>query len=363
MRLLVVHPGADVAISDVHDGLVAALRRQGHLVSTYQLNQRMAMAGRYLNWLWKRHRREQPDLAKPTSVDILAKAAEDIVPRALALNVDAVLLISAMYLHPDALVLLRRARIPTGLIFTESPYDDPRQARLAPLADVCWTQERISVEPLRRANSRTHYLPAAFDPTRHTPEPQPGDEDVPAHDVVFVGTLFKERIALLSAVDWSGIDLGLYGNMELLPSRSGLRQYVRGQDTDNATAAALYRRARVGLNLFRSTTEWTGGQHDTSGESLNPRNYELAACGCYQVSQWRPEVGDVFGRSVTTFADPADLGAVLRAAVAATPTERNAARLEAFQRVRAHSFDARARQVADQLGAAIARHPLPMAAD
>lgn len=362
MRLMVVHPGADVAISDVHDGLVAALRRQGHLVSTYALNVRMTMAGRYLHWLWKQQRKHQPDLVKPTSVDVLEKASEDIVPRALTLNVDAVLIVSAMYLHPDALVLLRRARIPTGLIFTESPYDDERQARLAPLADVCWTQERTSVAPLRRANKRTHYLPAAYDAHRHTPEPQPGDEDVPAHDVVFVGTLFKERIKLLSSVDWTGIDLGLYGNMELLGSRSTLRQYVRGEDTDNATAAALYRRAKIGLNLFRSTAEWTKGTHVTTGESMNPRNYELAACGCCQVTSWRPEVGDVFGANVACFASPRELRSVVTAALQ-DDVWRDQSAFFAARNVQGHTFDHRARQLMDQFGAAMMGQPLAMAAD
>ncbi len=346
----------------MHDGLVAALRRQGHQVSTYDLSKRLALAGHWLHGVWRRSRRTTPDLAKPTAVAVVEKACEDIIPRALTLNVDAVLIISAMYLHPDALVLLRRARIPTGLIFTESPYDDERQARIAHLADVCWTQERTSVAALRRFNTRTHYLPAAHDPDRHTPVPQPGDADVPAHDVVFVGTLFHERIALLSAVDWSGIDLGLYGHTTLLSSRSKLRQHLRGGATDNATAAALYRRAKVGLNLFRSTAEWTSGQHVTTGESLNPRAYELAACGCFQVSDHRPEVAEIFGQSVPTFAGAGGLGSLVRSFLGDDEARRGLARAAWAASVQ-HTFDARARQVVEQLAPAIMRHPLAHAAD
>jgi spore maturation protein CgeB len=346
----------------VHDGLVAALRRQGHLVSTYDLSKRLALAGRWLHSIWRRSRGSTPGLARPSAVAVVEKACEDLVPRALTLNVDAVLIISAMYLHPDALVLLRRARIPTGLIFTESPYDDERQARIAHLADVCWTQERTSVATLRRFNTRTHYLPAAYDRDRHTPEPQPGDADVPAHDVVFVGTLFHERTALLSQVDWTGIDLGIYGHTTLLPSRHRLRQYLRGGATDNATAASLYRRAKVGLNLFRSTAEWTSGQHVTTGESLNPRAYELAACGCFQISDHRPEMDDVFGGSVPTFAGAPGLGSLLRSFLADEEARRGLARAAWAASVQ-HTFDARARQVVEQLAPAILRQPLAHAAD
>jgi spore maturation protein CgeB len=341
-------------VSDVHDGLVAALRRQGHLVSTYDLSKRIAQAGHWLHAVWRRSRRTMPELEKPGAVTVIEKACEDIVPRALTLNVDAVLIISAMYLHPDALVLLRRARIPTGLIFTESPYDDARQARIAHLADVCWTQERTSVATLRPFNPRVHYLPAAYDTTRHTPEEQPGDAFVHGHDVVFVGTLFHERIALLSAVDWTGIDLGIYGHTSLLSSRSKLRQHLRGGATDNAMAAALYRRAKVGLNLFRSTAEWTSGQHVTTGESLNPRAYELAACGTFQVSDIRPEVTDLFGGAVWTFADAAGLQSLLHTALADDDTRRELARA-AWASVLPHTFDARARQVVEQLAPAIVR--------
>ena len=121
---------------------------------------------------------------------------------------------------------------------------------MAELVDVVWTNERTSVAS---ALPNARYLRHAYDPARHRPLSEPG-RDVPAHDVVFVGTLWQERIDLLSAVDWSGIDLGIYGSADLFddrfPSpdnarkRTILEPYLHIGFVDNERTTALYRAAK-----------------------------------------------------------------------------------------------------------------------
>jgi spore maturation protein CgeB len=142
----------------------------------------------------------------------------------------------------------------------------------------------------------------------HRPDPQPGDGDVPAHDVVFVGTGFEERCRFLAAVDWTGVDLGLYGEWSLLPRR--MRRYVRGRQVPNPVAAALYRRARVVLNLHRQSREFGRGATRVApgeAESMNPRLYELAACRAFVLSDPRPELLERAGDAVPTFTTPEEL--------------------------------------------------------
>jgi spore maturation protein CgeB len=139
------------------------------------------------------------------------------------------------------------------------------------------------------------------------------DVAVPSHDVVFVGTCFQERIELLSSVDWTGIDLGLYGSWDELGSRSKLRKYVRGEETNNLLTAALYRKAKVGLNLYRQSKGFgRNAPRIESAESLNPRAYELAACGAFHISDYRAEVIEVFGDLVPTFTDTESLEQQIR---------------------------------------------------
>lgn len=362
MRLLLCHPGSEFSTHDVFVGLAEALTRQGHDVGVYNLTTRMIIAARYLRFALRHGRQADPTLpAAPSFGDITLKASEELVLLALRGRVDAVLVISGLFLNPNALYLLRAARIPVGIVFTESPYQDDEQADYAELASVCWTQERTSVARLRRANARTHYLPAAYRAGFHAPavDPAAGD-DAPAHDALFIGTLFRERAEALATIDWSGIDLAIYGNAEAMDRRSALWRrlapHVRGGSVPNERTVALYRRAALVLNPYRTSTWIDGARHDTSGESLNPRAYEVAACGACQVAGDRAETRDVFGDSVPTYRTPAELGALVRSLLA-DPARRAALAEEARRRMAPHSFDARAAQITGQLGDALIHNP------
>lgn len=319
MRILLVGPGASFSVSDVHEGLRKGLEARGVKLVHFNLDQRIAFAA---SWLRRRWEKLGKPKQKPTAADTYYLAAQDILEKALRHEVDWVIVVSAMFFHPDLLVLLKRAgscaeghnRFGLGILFTESPYDDEKQARVAPTADVCWTNERTSVPILMKANPRTFYLGHAFDATKHKPESSDVDEaDVPAHDVVFVGTAFEERVELLGSVDWGGIDLGLYGNWQMLGSRHRLRKFIRAKETDNAKTAALYRKAKIGLNLHRTSKGFGRGAPKIGyAESLNPRAYELAACGLFHLSDYRLELEEIFGDLVPTFSDGKDLGTVIR---------------------------------------------------
>lgn len=318
MRLLLVHPGASWATHDVHTGLLAGLRAGGHTVTEYALAGRLEASRVLLEFLWRKQVRTGGPLAdvRPTAADMQYHAGKDVVERALRDEVDWVLVVCAAYLHPDAVILCRRAGLRLAAVFTESPYDDAEQAKVAPLFDVVFTNERCSVDALRQANPRTHYLPMGYDPAQHGPGML---ADARAHDVVFVGTGFDSRVLLLAEVDWTGIDLGLYGAWERLPKGHPLAPYVHTGLVDNARTGALYRAAKIGLNLYRGT----GG---APAESLNPRAYELAADGVFTISHPRAEVREKFGWRVPRFADPAALEAQVRRALKHDALRRSLAR-------------------------------------
>jgi spore maturation protein CgeB len=358
-RFLVAHPGAETSTHDVAVGYCEALSRLGHDIGLYALDARLTAADRYLRQQLRIARLNDPTLPRrPGFGDVTLKASEDLVLAALRGRVDAVLVISGLFVNPNGLRLLRAARVPAGVIFTESPYQDDEQAECAGLVSCCWTNERTSVAPLRRANARTWYLPGAYRTGFHAPsEPDP---TLPSHDVVFVGSYFPERIDLLAAADWTGIDLGLYGNLDGGVRRSAgwrkLRRFARGGSMSNAAATALYQRAAVCLNLNRTCTWVDGAQHVLTAESLNPRAYELAACGAFTVAQARAEGGELFGESVPTFDTAEQLTTLVQRALA-YPGWRAAAAAEARRAVGPHTFDARAAQVVAQLSAAVLSNP------
>lgn len=346
MKLLVVHPGADWSTSDVFDGYTDAFRRLGHEVGTYNLHVRLGRAERWLDWNWRKAGKPEP---RPTGGDTIYLASADAVLAALRSDADWVLIITGAYLHPDAVVMLRRAGRRVALMLTESPYEDDQQAQLASIAHVVFTNERTSVATLRQHNPNVVYLPPAYDPVRHRPVPLRAEPIVPTHDVVFVGTGFAERLEALAAVDWDGIDLGLYGDYSLLGSRSRLRRYVRGGIIDNTITSALYRRAKVGLNLYRSSLWYRRDSHRILGaESVNPRAVELAACGVFTISDRRAAVTESFGELVPTFTRADELEPLLRRWLEDDEGRRQVAQLLP-SRVVNSTFDRRAAQVADLL--------------
>jgi len=336
LRILLVGAGAAFSTRDVEEGYLAALRATDAEVWLYDLGSRLNLARDWVNKMW-RARGKKPE-ERPGWPDAIYRGSVEALEMALRFQADWVFIVSGMFFHPDVLEMMRRAGLRTAVLFTESPYEDDQQEKMSALTDMCWTTERTSTHRLH-----ARYVRHAYDPARHRPD-MPLDLSLPAHDVVFVGSGFPERIEILKSVDWTGIDLGLYGEWGLLGPTAKLRQFVRSGPVSNETAVALYRRARIGLNLHRSSK--TYGRHAARvahAESANPRTYELAACGLFQVSDFRLEIAELFGDAVP-MVDMKNLEQTVRTYLQDSPARHHAAR-QARDLIRPHTFAARAAQV------------------
>lgn len=313
MTLLLIEPGASWATADVATGIRDGLESHGIKLVRYRLDERIDRSTKWLYYNWRRTKKRNPSIEKPNTADVFYQAGIGALEMALRHNVTAVFVVSAMFLHPDVIVMMKRAGLRVVVLFTESPYDQEKELAIAKLVDGCWTNERSSVPAFQAVNPNSGYLAHAWNPERHKVGPQAGDEAVLAHDVVFVGSAFHERVEWLTAIDWTGIDLGLYGSWAPVSSRHPLRKFVRGNQVTNVTAVALYRRAKVGLNLYRTSMGW--GKKAPAiehAESLNPRAYELAAVGAFHLSTYRAELPEVFGDLVPTMATPDETSQLLR---------------------------------------------------
>jgi hypothetical protein len=370
MKVLCVQPGSTFSTADVFDGLTGALSRAGHDVQEYRLDYRIEEACEYQGWRERRRRKAQPETPhrKPAQLmpEVIRQASMTLLEAALTVNPHWILIFSGQFLHPDTMRLLYRMGAKTALVLTESPYDDGKQGMLTPYARVVFTNERASVGLLRRWYEQTshdpfnvrgaktvHYLPHAYDPGRHWPGSQDGDVDsqqVPRHDIVFVGSGFIERQEMLAGVDWEGlgVDFGLYGHWRYLGSRNHLRRYLHDGLVPNETTAALYRNATLGLNLYRQSVGSSRNATRIAGaESLNPRALELAATGTPHISDWRPEVEEVFGDTVPTFKTSAELERLVADLLLPGPDCYRLARMQTAlpQAVAGWTLDARAAQL------------------
>lgn len=315
MRILIVDGSADTSSRDTFDGYFSAIKRAGHETYVYAASRRIAPAGNWLDYSWRHAKRADPNTPRPNTADVMYMSSVWSVEMALRIMPDWVLVLSGMFFPMRAMRLLRQASWPhckMALMVVDSPFDDNQVVNCLPLYDLVTTNERASVPLYQQYNPNVLYLPACYDQDRHRPNLEIPD-DIPRHDCVFVGTAFTDRVDTLKAVDWTGIDFGLYGNWEQLGSRSKLRKYLRAGPVPNDYAAALYANAKVCLNLHRTRLSSPNVPLPPGmAQSLNPRAYELAACGVFQISNERAEAAEVFGDSLPTFNSPAALEAQIR---------------------------------------------------
>lgn len=343
MRILVVAPGHGFSTLDVFSGVVAGLRACGQEVFEYPLHKTfetmelLVAAAKELGIA--------PEGGYP---DPLQLGTMGIPGYAMAKRVELVLFIHGLNVPPSIPETLRRGGYKTAILCTESPYETAaKEAGAAMFYDVVFTTDRAA-PPLFTFNrpDRVHYLAHAWHPERHCADGAKADPC----DVFFVGTRYPERDELLSGVCWDGID---FRDRTLDYTKQDLPDLM-GQITPNEVTAAHYRSAAISLNHHR--TSMLLHDDDTShippgfAESLNPRAYEVPACGGFLVSDARAELSDIFGDTVPTYTDSASLEQLIRHFLA-HPDERQALAARQHACVQSHSWTHRARQLLDHIAA------------
>lgn len=367
-RVLVVSSGHAWSTLDAYSGLVAGFRSAGFEVATYDLHTRIDAARDWLEFAASKY--GHGDAAPITEDDVIYQAGVRSVVKALEFRADAVVIVCAMLYHPSLYILLERAGLPVFVFGTESPYDDEMFAIPAKMATAASVNDTQSLGPVtdavRAAGESTpiSYMPLGFNPSVHYAgladwlETERGQQ-VPGHDVVFIGNMYPSRAEWLSAIDWSGIDLGLYGVFDTLPEDHALRAYIRGGVVRNYAATAIQQRAKVVINLFRTEQfgpGWTVVGH-RPGASISPRLIECAASGACVVSEYRAELVDTFGDAMPLARTPDEMSAAIRRLLA-NDAERAAMSASLPPLVAGFNYAARAQQIVDELEHALLRDSL-----
>ena len=329
MKIFYVWSAARYAVHDVATGYATAFERAGHDVHHFRLYTRLewyASASAAVG---------EPDTRE--TVGRFVKVCSDLMVAEFlrhGQDADMIFIVSGIALHPDVLWMLKQMKrtIPVAILLTESPYVDDAQHYLAQFCDVVFTTERVSAEKYG-----WHYLRHAYEPAVH--HTGAADADL-ACDVVMIATGFQDRLRVMEAIDWGNIDFRLMGNWpEIDDSGAGhpLYRYYNPTIVPNERAVDWYRAATISLNLHRK------GAH---AESANPRTYELAACGAFQLASWRPEIEEIFGDSVAMFQTPQDLQRLMYYWLnPGTEQERKDKAERSRQLVQGETFDARASEV------------------
>lgn len=339
MKLLLVWPSAEFSTYDVAAGIRSGLIAAGHQVEDYRLYQRIKLMAAALESIAPKG--EEP------SVELTCLHASEALPyRAITAGTKWALIISGTWLHPNALVALRRIGVKLAIWFTEAPYNtnDEEELYLAQFADIAFVNERTCLADFQATldkagnGGKAVYLQHAYNPAVHFPQrPDPDD----ACDVLLVGSGFAERQALLEAVDWTGINLKLGGLWVGVQKPNMLHEHLAYPCLSNEDTIRLYHGAKIIINPHR----WADG-----AESANPRTYEVAACGAFQISDYRQEIDDIFGDAIPMYQPgvPWQLSAMIRRYLADDKLRR--AKAEAARSlVDGHTFQRRANLIVDSI--------------
>jgi glycosyltransferase involved in cell wall biosynthesis len=290
-------------VQDIHTGWCEALRELGQHVIEYNLDDRLT----FFSAMLRESDREGVFRRALTAEQAYELAADGLHSTLYKAWPDVLLVISGFFIPADLLVRARRTRTRVVIVHTESPYEDDRQLKLAPFADVNLINDPINLERFA-ALATTRYVPHAYRPSVH--HPGPGKPEL-ATDLAFVGTGFPSRIDFFERMDLSDVDVTLGGNWNLLSEESPLYPFI-GHDldecVDNADAADVYRSAKLGINLYRREAE---RPELSAGWSMGPREVEMAACGLPFLRDPRGE-GDEILDMLPTFDSPEAATDVLR---------------------------------------------------
>lgn len=206
-----------------------------------------------------------------------------------------------------ALEELRKRGVITVLWFVEDYLRFTYWREAAQYYDFVFTIQRGEcIKAIQAAGAReVHYLPTAADPEIHRPIQLSGEEIRRwGSPLSFVGAGYHNRQQMFAAL--ANMPFKIWGTewpgcrpFDKLVQEEGRRlspdEYIK-----------IFNATQVNLNLH-SSTERDGV--DPYGDFINPRVFELAACGAFQLCDERSLLAEVFtpGEEIITFNNLSDL--------------------------------------------------------
>lgn len=234
-------------------------------------------------------RRKQQAELESQFVDVLAAGVGAAVEAA---EPDLVLALAQAPLSVQVLDEIGKRNVPRVLWFVEDYRLFTYWREVAAHYDYIFTiQEGECLQAMQAAtDAHVSYLPCAMDPEVHRPRVlDAGDRRRYESDVSFVGAgYWNRRQAFRQFLDtdfriW-GSDWGGAADLARVIQRQGARV-----STDDAVR--IFNASRVNLNLHSST--YHDGV-DPRGDFVNPRTFELAGCGAFQIVDARAPLGALF---------------------------------------------------------------------
>lgn len=238
--------------------------------------------------------------------------SELTIARSVEFQPDLVLALAQAPLTESSLIKLRENRVPTAFWFVEDFRLMEYWKGVAPLYDFFFTIQRGEFfDRLTEKGARNYsYLPLAASPDIHKKVQLSNEEGKEfGSDVSFVGAGYYNRRFFFSGL--LDFDLKIWGS-EWNVSPPLLDHVQRsGAWIETEDAVKIFNASRVNVNLHSSTYHEGVNPY---GDFVNPRVFEIASCGSFQLVDFRSEMPELFniGEEIICFNDLDDIREKIR---------------------------------------------------
>ena len=259
--------------------------------------------------------------------------------------VDILICMAQAPISAKALTELRSRGVITVLWFVEDYLRFTYWREMAKYYDFVFTiQKGECIEKIKAAGAgEVHYLPTACDPFFHVPvELSKEDRERWGSPISFVGAGYHNRVQTFATM--ANYPFKIWGSE--WPNGKPFDRLVQEESRriNPEEYIKIFNATDVNLNLH-SSSERDGV--DPSGDFVNPRTFELAACGAFQLCDERqllPELMEV-GKEIITFSSREEMIAKMEYYLAHPEERRQVCERARARVIKDHSYERRLEQM------------------
>jgi spore maturation protein CgeB len=248
--------------------------------------------------------------------ELCVAPANEMQLQAAQFRPDAVLVMNGLHVFPpdhlEQIDAIRQMGIPTIIWFVDDPYVTDLTVQIAPHYDYIFTHERSCLTLYHSVGcAHVYHLPLAAHFDLFRPMSVPHEYKT---DICFIGVAFWNRVELFDEIaPYLKDKRVLIGGIlwDRMKNYSMVSRFVHDQWIEVPETAKYYNGAKIVINLHRTPET---GKDNLNGinwpaESINPRTFEMAACGTLQLTDMRSELPEhyVIGSEIAVFNNAQEL--------------------------------------------------------
>lgn len=247
--------------------------------------------------------------------ELFTGAPADLYRLASEIQPDLVLVMNGLHVFPadhlQMVSMVRALGLKTAVWFADDPYFTDYTVQIALSYDYVFTHELSCVDLYREAGCpQVHYLPLAASTAVYKPM---AVEYGYHSDMIFIGNAFPNRLAFFNQITpfLAKHKVRFMGAMWDRLARFDLfKAYAKLDWTPIEETVKYYNGAKIVINLHRGAVDpvYSKNARQIEGRSVNPRTYEISACGAFQMTDIREDLGLYYvpGSEIVTYASAAE---------------------------------------------------------